>query len=189
MEATAADPRTRRFTVQEVLRMVEAGILAEDEPYELIGGRLVEVAPRGPDHSTTTAKSADRLRAAYAGSAVVREDKPLVAGAAALPEPDIAVVRGDHDRYRSQHPAGDDALLVVEVAVTSHAVDRAKSADYARAGVSVFWLVDVPSKRVEVHTEPQVDGRYRVVRVLAGDEALELPDTEQRWPVRSLFTR
>jgi len=167
--------------------MVEAGILAEDEPYELIGGRLVEVSPQGPDHSTTTAATADRLRAVYSGSAVVREEKPLIAGEDAMPEPDIAVVRGDHDRYRRGHPSGSDALLVVEVAVTSHAVDRAKAADYARAGVEVLWIVDVPSKRVEVHTEPRPDGRYRVVRVLAGDDDLELPGAEPRWTAASLF--
>jgi hypothetical protein len=37
--------RTRAFTPDEVLRMVAAGVLAPDEPVELIEGRLVVVSP------------------------------------------------------------------------------------------------------------------------------------------------
>jgi hypothetical protein len=37
----------RRFTVDETLRMVEAGIIGEDEPVELLDGRLVLVNPQG----------------------------------------------------------------------------------------------------------------------------------------------
>jgi Uma2 family endonuclease len=178
---------TRPFTVDEVLRMIEIGILREDEPYELIRGQLVVVPPQGPEHSSTTATLADRLRAAYAGQAVVREEKPLIAGKDSLPEPDIAVVRGSHDRYASAHPAGGDALLVIETAVTSQQTDHAKASDYAMGGAPVYWLLDVPARRLEVHTEPQPDGRYRVVRVLAGDDEVELPGTELRWRVGSLF--
>jgi hypothetical protein len=40
--------RTRRFTVDEVLNMIEAGILGEDEPLELIDGELIHASPQGP---------------------------------------------------------------------------------------------------------------------------------------------
>lgn len=38
----------RPFTVAELERMVEAGILAEDERIELIGGDVVPMSPKAP---------------------------------------------------------------------------------------------------------------------------------------------
>jgi len=51
-EATrAADGLPRRaFTVHDIRRMVEAGIIAEDEPFELIDGDLVMMAAKGYAH-------------------------------------------------------------------------------------------------------------------------------------------
>ena len=48
---TAAEglPR-RRFTVDELYRMTEAGILHEDERIELIGGEIVPMSPKGRHH-------------------------------------------------------------------------------------------------------------------------------------------
>lgn len=44
-----------------------------------------------------------------------------------------------------------------------------------------------PGRRVERHTDPQPDGRYRMVQVLAGDDELTLPEIDVRWRVASLF--
>jgi hypothetical protein len=52
----------RRLTVEETLRMVDAGILDEDEPVELLDGVLVEMTRRGPRHSSGIGRLADRLR-------------------------------------------------------------------------------------------------------------------------------
>lgn len=49
-----AERARRRFTAEEVLRMVETGILREDEPLELIDGQLVAVSPQGPRHRALT---------------------------------------------------------------------------------------------------------------------------------------
>ncbi len=47
----AADGLPRRaFTVHDIRRMVEAGIIAEDEPFELIDGDLVMMAAKGYAH-------------------------------------------------------------------------------------------------------------------------------------------
>src|SRR5262245_30038264 len=40
----------RAWTVDEVERMVEVGILCEPEPFELIGGELVAMAPKHRHH-------------------------------------------------------------------------------------------------------------------------------------------
>lgn len=167
--------------------MVEAGILDEDEPLELIRGELIVVTPQGPQHSYTTGSVADRLRAAYDGVAFIREQMPLVTSGTSLPEPDVAVVRGRREDFADRHPSGHDALLVVETAITSQKVDHDKAADYAEGGVAVYWLLDVPARRIEVHREPQPDGRYRVVHVLAAGDEVEVPGTALRWRVSELL--
>lgn len=187
MSEHGAERPTRRFTVDEVTRMVETGILGEDEPLELIRGELIIVTPQGPRHSYTTGSLADRLREAYVGVAFVREEKPIVTSEASLPEPDVAVVRGRREDFVDRHPSGRDAILIVETAITSQKTDHEKAADYAMGGVPVYWLLDVPARRLEVHREPQPDGRYRVVHVLAAADHVEVPETTLRWRVADLL--
>jgi Uma2 family endonuclease len=182
-----ADMQTRRFTVDDVLRMANAGILRDEERCELIGGKLIVVPPQGPEHSVINTDLRDRLIEAYRDLGHVRDDKPLQVSEVSLPEPDLAVVRGNARDFARAHPHGTDVLLVVETAVTSHVIDRAKAQEYAHGGVAVYWLLDVPARRLEVHTEPQPDGRYRVVQVLARDDEVEVPGTRHRWVVSTLF--
>jgi hypothetical protein len=44
--------RTRRWTRREYHRLIELGILHEDEPIELLGGQLVVSEPKSSLHST-----------------------------------------------------------------------------------------------------------------------------------------
>jgi Uma2 family endonuclease len=129
---------------------------------------------------------AEMLRAAFGAGHAVREEKPLQL-ADSLPEPDVAVVRGVQRDYVARHPGAADAVLVVEVAVTSQAFDHDKARIYARAGEAVLWLVDLPARRLEVHTDPQADGRYRVVQVLADGDEVAVPATCRRLAVGTLF--
>jgi Uma2 family endonuclease len=180
-------PVLRAFTVDEVYRMVEAGVLRENEPVELIDGRLVLVSPQGPLHSVTTIRFADALRAVLAPGEGLREEKPLACPPSDLPEPDVCVARGSLAAWATAHPTGQDALLVVEVAVTSQAEDQRKAATYARAGVLVYWVVDVPGRTVEVHEGPLPSGKYRTVRLLGEDDSLEWPSHGWRARVSDLL--
>ncbi len=167
--------------------MVQAGILREDEPIELIRGELIVATPQGPEHSYATGALADRLRDAYGSAAFVREEKPLVVSATSLPEPDVAVIRGRREDFVDRHPSGSDAILVVETAITSQKTDHETAADYADGGAPVYRHLDRPARRLEVHREPQPDGRYRVVHVLAESDEVEVPETALRWRVGDLL--
>lgn len=182
----APEPRTHRFTTDDVTRMIEAGILAQDEPVELIDGELIVVSPQGPSHASYTNEIADRLRAVYRPGYAIREEKPVTAGEHSLPGPDIAVVRGNARDYRTHHPGGEDTVVVIEIAKTSQADDRRKCATYAAGGHQIYWLLDLAAHRLEVYTEPTPDGRYRVVHVLDGDDELQLPETDVHWRVATL---
>ena len=167
--------------------MGAVGLLREDEPLELLDGELIVVSPQGPLHASLLGSIADKLRAAYPDGCHVREDKPLVAGPTGLPEPDVAVVHGGLLAYLEAHPSGTDAVLVVEVAVSSKLLDRSKATDYARAGAPVYWLVDVEGRRLEVHTERVAGGRYAVVTILDETRSVRLPETDVEWGVRELL--
>lgn len=179
----AARHELRRFTADEVLRMIEAGVLSEDEPLELIEGELIVVPPQGPEHSDRIAAITMLLSPRYLGRAVVRVQLPLDAGDDSLPEPDFLVTLATPGR----HPRGADAFLAIEVARTSQAQDRAKARIYARAGVPVYWLVDLVARRVEERTEPNAEGDYRLTRMYTPSEDIELPGLGQRVLVSELL--
>jgi Uma2 family endonuclease len=176
----------RRFTAGEVVRWMELGAFRDDEHIELIEGELVEVTPQGPLHRNLVAVLGTRLTRLYP-TAVVSQSAPIDAGERNLPEPDVAVVEGGEHAFRARFPKGSETSLVVEVAHTSRTLDRAKAAIYARAGVPVYWLVDVVAKRVEVYEGSQPDGTYRAMRQLSGDDTLTPPGTAAAWLVRELF--
>lgn len=98
--------RTRPFSADEVLRMVEAGILHEDERLELLDGRLVEMGPKEPRHEYVTALLASLLREACGDTLLVRQESTLACGDDQLPQPDVAVVRGTLRDYADAHPRG-----------------------------------------------------------------------------------
>ena len=128
----------------------------------------------------------ERLRAVYAWSAHVREEKPLAASPYDLPEPDCAVVRGQAGAYAHRHPSGAETVLVVELAWSSQRIDRRKASIYASGGVEVYWIIDLAARRLEVRTMP-VDGAYQVTRILGEDDLVELPESDVRWTVRDLL--
>jgi Uma2 family endonuclease len=97
-------------------------------------------------------------------------ESTIVLDASSAPLPDFAVIRGaspleygDPDRY----PGATDVGLVIEVAVTSLRDDLTTALEqYARALVPAYWVIDVPGRRILVHTEPRVvDGRGEYARV------------------------
>jgi Uma2 family endonuclease len=178
---------TKRWTVEDVMQMVETGLLDEDEPLELLDGRLVVVSPLGPPHRYSVTTIAALLRAIAGPGAVVYEEKPLVAGEHSLPEPDVALVRGQPTEFKTRHPRVDECELVVEVSRTSQARDREKISIYAKYGGPVYWLVDLKARRVEVHSSPTEDGRYASVALLGEDDEVEVPGRDTRLRVRDLL--
>jgi Uma2 family endonuclease len=183
---SAEHQSTRRFTADEAMRMVEVGILADDEHVELLDGALVEMSPQGPIHADAIVNLAERLRAIYPGRARLREDKPLAISAYSLPEPDIAVLRAQTGPFARQHPGGRDTVLVVELAWSSQRIDRRKAAIYAAGGVEVYWLLDLAVRRLELSTT-LVDGAHQLTRILDEDDVVALPESDERWLVRDLL--
>lgn len=185
VESRFADER-RRFTVDEVLRMVELGVLGEDEPIELLDGELVVMSPQGTSHRFVMLRLARELSAAYGEDAHVVPQVPMLADELSLPEPDVAVVRGQLDDYRDRFPTGPDMILVVEVSNITQKADRAKAALYARAGVAEYWRLDLPSRTLELHREPADQG-YGLIQVLSESDEVDVPGLGARWRIADLL--
>lgn len=148
--------RTRRWTRLEYDRLVDFGVLREDEPVELLGGQMIVAEPKGSRHSTAVGLTTDALRAAFGAGWVIRVQEPVALDDESEPEPDVVVVPGQHRAYLDAHPARP--ALVVEIAESSLAFDRRfKSGLYARAGVADYWIVNVVDDVVEVHRGPVPD--------------------------------
>lgn len=142
-----------RFTVEQYHRMIASGALDEDDDVELIEGWVVRKMAKGPAHAYVTGRLEDVLRAHAGAGLHVRNQEPITLSASE-PEPDLCIVRGDRERFRSAHPGPAEVLLVVEVADSSLSTDRVKARAYGAAGIPEYWLVNLPERCVEVHTGP-----------------------------------
>jgi Uma2 family endonuclease len=183
----AAPYETRRFTAREVLRMVEVGLLAEDEKVELLEGELVVVTPQGPVHSALAAKIRRLLEHLYGDGYHERDHSPVMGLPDSMPEPDVAVVSGEPDDYYDALPSSEDVRLVVEIAVTSGAVDRRKARVYAAAGYQAYWILDVAARRLEVRSGPTGDGDWAETKLLEESAEATAPGTAERVTVRLLL--
>lgn len=158
--------QTRRFTRAEYDRLIARGFFDEDEPIELLDGRLVVREPEGSRHAAAVGLARAALERAFGSRYHVRDAKPVALDAASEPAPDLAVVPGRLRDYRDAHPS--TPVLVVEVAQSSLAKDRLRKARlYARAGLTDYWIVNLVDRVLEVYREPvRSSGRlkYRSVR-------------------------
>ncbi len=148
--------RTRHWTRKEYDRLVEVGVLHEDERIELIGGQLIVAEPKGTPHAASLGLTADALRAAFGPGWVVRVQDPVALDDESEPEPDVVVVPGGHRDYLEEHPS--HAALLIEIAESSLAFDRRhKGSLYARARVPDYWIVNLADRTLEVYRRPAPD--------------------------------
>jgi len=167
-----ARERLRPISVGEYHRMIEAGILDEDEKVQLIDGMLVAMTPQGRPHAFVIQELNRLLVRALGDDFKVLIQLPLTLGEASEPEPDLAVVRAQDATSSKSHPA--TALLVIEVAGDSlHFDRRTKGALYARTGIPEYWIVILEDASIEVYRDPEpASGAYRQTLVVRRGETL-----------------
>jgi Uma2 family endonuclease len=166
----------RQFSVAEYHRLGEAGVLAEDEPVELLEGWIVPKMMRNPPHDATIELVEAALRPRLPEGWRVRVQS-AVTTLDSEPEPDLVVVRGEVRDYLDHHPGPGDVALVVEVAESSLDRDRQKLRVYARAGIPVVWIVNLVEFRVEVYDEPDASAaqpRYKRQKSYTADGSVPL---------------
>jgi Uma2 family endonuclease len=144
----------RRFSVAEYHRLTELGILTEDDNLELIEGYLVLKMARNPPDDGTLSRVLKRLLGLLPPGWDFRSQMALTLSESE-PEPDLVIVRESPDGYLSRHPLGTEVGLVVEVSDSTLDGDRIdKGRIYARAGIPIYWIVNIPDRWVEVYEQP-----------------------------------
>jgi len=185
---STASARPRRWKRIEYERLIDRGIFQPGERIELIGGQLLVREPQGGAHALGVELVAEALREVFGVAARVRVQLPIALDEESEPEPDIAVVAGGPRDYLSSHPSRP--TLVVEIALTSLALDRGEKASlYARARIEDYWIVNLVDNILEVYRDPEAnpDSPYgwhygSTVTLSAGDHVrpLSVPNAEIR---------
>ncbi|MBM3268947.1 MAG: Uma2 family endonuclease [Candidatus Sericytochromatia bacterium] len=152
-----AGVRLKKWTRAQWHRLIDRGVLGEDDRVELLDGDIVEMTPQSELHAATVHIVSDALRQAFGAGFAVRVQSPVALDDRSEPEPDVSVVRGSQRDFRSERPHAPD--LIVEVALSSLETDRdRKSSLYARAGRPEYWIVNLDEMVVEVYRNPVRDG-------------------------------
>jgi Uma2 family endonuclease len=166
---TAAEGFPRRaFTVEDVSRMIHAGVIGEDEKFELIEGEIVMMAAKGVAHEQVKSALIIAVVRALPDHLTVGVETTLRLTDTIMLEPDIAVFPKDLFE-KSSHGFSrldpGEACLVIEVAASSLAYDKGlKARLYARHRVGEFWVVDANERTAWVHSGPSGDGWSSVVK-------------------------
>jgi Uma2 family endonuclease len=191
MSTSLAEPRIARLTVDQVHAMVEAGIVHEGAPIELIDGVLIhkdrsasgeDPMSIGKEHSLVVSLLGELDVELAQRGCHMRTQNPLSLPPHDEPEPDGAILRGRPRAYTDRVPGAADAGSVIEVSDSSLAYDRkTKLALYARSGIVQYVIVNLSGRCIEIYEQPSPDGSYQQITVRRAGEAIELrlPDGER----------
>lgn len=166
-----------RFTPEQYHTLHLNGYIQEGEPYELLEGYVVEKKMRNPPHDNGVTCLTDILYT-YVPDGWFRRLQCAAALGASEPEPDAMVLRGVRSQLQGRLPSARDIGVIVEVSDTSLAFDRRdKGRIYARAGIPVYWIVNVIDQQVEVYTDPDTAANppaYRTSATFAVGQSVPL---------------
>jgi Uma2 family endonuclease len=82
---------------------------------------------------------------------ILRQESPLsIPEMNSEPEPDLAIIKGSEDDYTESHP--NTALWVIEISNSTLNLDRKKINSYAKAGIPVYWIIDLVNNQIEVYS-------------------------------------
>lgn len=157
----------------EIEAMVAAGIIAENERFELIGGEIVPMSPKGAFHEKVKVELNLHWVQHLPRDTLVAQETTFRLGERDFLEPDFVF-----------WPRAPGVLgltpsvvqLLVEVSDSSLDYDLGrKAAIYAGLGLPDYWVIDARRMTTRIHREPK-DGAFHAV--------IDLPHTETLTPLR-----
>ena len=182
-------PLSHRFSVEDYYRLAEVGILAPEARVELLNGRIYDMLPIGPFHSSVETRLQTLLIRMGGERWIVRTQNPVRLDDGSEPVPDLVLVKPSTDFYARRHPQPPDVFLLIEVAQRSLQFDRKlKLAAYAKAGIPEYWIVNLKARSVEMHRVPLPIGEYGTSsRFKAGDTVAPTAFPDVQIAVATLF--
>lgn len=165
---TGTDDLPRRtFTVKEVERMGEVGLIREGERVELLGGELIPMQAKGGRHEMLKFELLDRWGGLRNKEAGVIPETTFRLSDDTFVEPDVLVFPR---AFRVPQLVPSNVLLAVEISDSSLGYDLGpKALVYAHFGVRELWVIDAISLKIHVHRDP-ADGRYRSITPWGADD-------------------
>jgi Uma2 family endonuclease len=175
------------WTVEEYHRMIDAGILNEDDKVELLNGRIIQMSAQTPPHAGTTQRIDRYLQNLLRNIGEIRVQLPITL-ATSEPEPDIAVVSIDAGAYGEHHPNGSEIFLLIEVSYSTLQIDiEEKALIYARANIAEYWVLDVAERQAYILRNPTPEG-YQSEMILPDNAVIApLAFPEIEIPLSELF--
>jgi Uma2 family endonuclease len=166
-QAAEGLPR-RPWTVAEIEAMIAAGIIDEDERFELIGGEVVPMHAKGGRHELVKIELNRHLQRSVPEDLSIGPETTLRLDPRTFLEPDFcvfprAVAPGDM--------RGHDVILAIEVSDTSLAYDRGRKIGiYAAFGIPEVWVIDANSLVIRVHRHLGAEGFRTVFEAGSNEE-------------------
>ena len=103
----------RAFTVNEVLRMIDAGVIGRDEKFELIEGEIVPVSPRHDPHERVKSGLILWMASRLPGDLWLGVESSIYLAERTFVEPDLSIFARS---LKLKEVRGPNLLLVIEVA-------------------------------------------------------------------------
>ncbi|MEH2299918.1 MAG: Uma2 family endonuclease [Nostoc sp.] len=164
----------RKFTVEQYHKMVESGILKEDDRVELIRGEIIEMSPIGTKHAACVNRLVNLLVQLLGKRVILAAQNPVVLNNNSEPQPDVALLKSRDDFYATAHPQPQDIFLLIEVADSTVVYEREEKIPlYAKANIIEVWLVDINEQIVEVYQQPTAV-RYQLMQKFTSGQTLSI---------------
>ena len=153
--AIESGPRPYHMTVDVYDRLVDSGVFGDTSPIYLWKGQLVEPMTKGEPHEFALGELNQTLVRLTGDRWHVRPSSPVRVLDDSKPEPDLVVLRGPNKDYRKRKPSLRDVAMLVEISDSSLAHDSGDKREvYAIASIPLYWIVNIPNRRIDVYTRP-----------------------------------
>jgi Uma2 family endonuclease len=173
-QAAEGIPR-RPWTRTEIEAMVAAGIIDEDERFELIGGEVVPMSPKGARHEMVKGELNRHLQRIAPEDVTILQETTLWLDEISFVEPDFCLFPR---RIAPGDQRGHDILLAIEIGDTSLRYDLGRKIGiYAAYGIPEVWVIDANRLVTRVHRHLGAEGYREIVEVDPAKEiaAMRLP--------------
>ena len=165
----------RRFTVDDCFRMVEAGIIGWDERFELIGGEIVPMSPKGIRHERLKQWLNKHLVKNLPDKMDVIQETTFRLSEDTFIEPDFVI----YPAGKLEELSPETCLLAIEIADSSLKYDIGRKAQlYAQFGIKELWVMDVTTLSTRIHLAPDDKSYTSVSDIEHGGELVPVKISE-----------
>jgi hypothetical protein len=145
-----------KFTVAEYHQLLKVNILRSGAPYELLRGWIVPKPKSSPRRSMVCSRLLRRLLDRLGDTDWNAGPNNPITFRDSEPEPTCVVFPGPDVHYTRRHPRPAEVEFIAEVSDVTLARDQGIKLElYASGRIPVYWIVNIPDRRIEVYTDPR----------------------------------